>query len=270
MPDTTSGLWNAGDVYRRIALGTWVSATPETLTISATPVPSATVTTYSGYIVYTFTSSGTLNVSDGAPGTADVLMVAGGSSGATNPVSDAANGGAGGKVYAVPGATITANSPIPIVVGGTATASTVGPLSSASGSPGGSGGGGAGSAFTAGSPGGSGPTNDYQTGSNQNYSGGGGGGAFNHSPPLIGSPVGPQPGGAGGATGGGPGGPSYAAFIGPLGAYGNGGSPGTNGTVNTGGGGGGKGAGTSYHPGTSGTGGSGIVVIRFPDSRFTT
>ena len=241
--------------------------------LSTTPGPSATISTYSGYIVFKFTATGTLNVGAGAPGTADALVVGGGSSATnapSNPLGEpSGNGGAGGKVRAIPGTTITASSPIPIVVGGTATASSFGASPSAPGSAGGTGGAGATAALTPGTAGGSGPTNNYETGSNLNYAGGGGGGGVGHTGNPA--PQGTAPGGAGGATGGGSGGPSYPVYVSPFNIYASASSPGSNGTANTGGGGGGRGAAVPFFgAGVNGTGGSGVVIIRFPDSQFRT
>ena len=102
-----------------------------------------------------------------------------------------------------------------------------------SGGGGGAGGpGGNGIPNTAGGPGGVGLANDFRTGSNVYYAGGGGG---------AGHPG--YPNGSGGNGGGGDAGPSLTI----------------NGTANTGGGGGGS----QVSPYVGGTGGSGIVVIRY-------
>lgn len=232
--------------------------------ISSTPGPAATITTYTGYIVFKFTASATLNVGAGAPGTADVLLVKGGSSGSSGqdvsapPPRIGGPGGAGGTVKANPAATITANSPIPVVVGGAATDSTFGPLSSTPGSSGGAGGSGAGPGGIYATSGSNGPTNNYLTGSPQYWSGGGGGGGNNTVPEA----------GSGGSAGGGAGGPGFITprpF--PNGAPYN--NPGSAGAANTGGGGGG-GATDAFVSGGGGAGGSGIVIVRFPDAQFTT
>ena len=222
--------------------------------ISSTPGPAATVTTYSNYIVFKFTASATLNVGAGAPGTADVLLVAGGSPGLGPGSPTAASaGGPGGKVNPVPATTITANSPIPVVVGGASTNSTFGPLSSSSGSSGGAGGLGA-DIFVprGGQPGSNGPTNNFLTGSPQFWSGGGGGGGNTVNF------------GIGGQLGGGNGGAPTGQPLPSGGPFGN---PGAAGTANTGGGGGGA---SLAWGGSGGSGGSGIVVVRFPDTEFTT
>lgn len=241
---------------------------PSVILLSATPGPSATISTYSGYIVFKFTATGTLNVGAGAPGTADVFVVAGGATGSPSPGGTVASGGNGGSRTASPAFTITANTPIPVVVGGTATDSTFGPVTSSGGTAGGAGG--TSIVFpptgTTGSPGGDGPTNDYETGSAQNY---GGGGGASGSSSTWNSPV---PGGAGGLSGGGYGGSSGGNAPRPSGLFPTPGSAGGAGTANTGGGGGGGG-----YPGppgggvwAGGTGGSGVVIVRFPNTQFRT
>lgn len=232
----------------------FTSGGPSIVLLSATPGPSATISTYSGYIVFKFTATGTLNVGAGAPGTADVFVVAGGASGDGFSTT---LGGAGGSRTESPAFTITANSPIPVVVGGTATNSTFGPVTSS----GGTGGGSAGAA--GGGTGGNGPSNGYETGSPQAYGGGGGGGGVQTSP------LGYSPGGAGGQSGGGPGGPGGYTAPRPSGFFPVAAVPGTNGTANTGGGGGGGGSGGPA-PTTGGTGGSGVVIVRFPNTQFRT
>lgn len=221
---------------------------PGKILLSSTPGPAATITTYSGYIVFKFTASATLNVGTGSPGTADVFVLAGGSPGGNSFLPNRGGGGGAGGVRAIsPGFSISANSPIPVVVGGASTNSTFGPVTSSGGTSGGTGGapGGVGGA------GGNGPTNEYETGSSQNYGGGGGGGG--------GAPF--RLGGPGGSSGGGPGG------LGTTGGFA--GNPGSGGGTNTGGGGGGGGYGTAPI-GFGGSGGSGIVIVRFPDSQFRT
>jgi hypothetical protein len=257
------GRWPVGSVYEARLDGTWVSATPEQVTISATPGPSATVSTYSGYIVFKFTASGTLNVGAGNPGTADVFVVAGGATGGSSFLrpdgSESGTGGAGGARTASPAFSITANTPIPVVVGGTATNSTFGPVTSSGGTSGGAGGAGIyNGAPTPPNPGSNGPTNNYETGSPQNYGGGGGSGAV-----MVGTS-----GGSGGASGGGAGanGPTLRPF--PLGGP----IPGADavaGTANTGGGGGGGSIPVPTRP-FGAAGGSGVVIVRFPDTQFKT
>jgi len=245
--------------------------------ISASPAPSATVTTYSGYIVFKFTASGTLNVGVGTPGTADAFVLGGGFSGGPGSNSPlpgtGGSGGAGGRRVASPAVSITSNTPIPVTVGGAASNSSFGPVSSAPGPTGGGGGGGGFGAQPSppsyqqgfpGSPGGGGPANDYETGTPVAYGGGGGGGggaSFNFNVP--------NPGGGGGSTGGGAGGRGATYYGPPFTQYP--GAPGGAGTANTGGGGGaGGGSSTSgISQGSGAAGGSGAVIIRFPNTQFT-
>ena len=99
--------------------------------------------------------------------------------------------------------------------------------------------------------GGAGATNAYRTGSNVTYAGGGGGGNA-----TDGTNYGTASGsGAGGAGGGGDGGGHGANSVASAR------SVGQNATANTGGGGGGGSGGTPQYNG--GSGGSGIVVIRY-------
>lgn len=227
---------------------------PNVIILSATPGPSATITTYSGYIVFKFNATGTLNVGAGSPGTADVFVVGGGSTGATTVNnSNGSQGGNGGLRSNSAGFTITSNTPIPVVVGSTASASSFGPITSSGGTAGGTGG-----LFP--TPAGDGPTNNYETGTAQNYGGGGGGGGFGGFPPF-----GQQ---GGGSSGGGSGGAAATLRPNPQGGpYG--GTAGSPGTANTGGGGGG-GGGQSNATLPGGTGGSGVVIVRFPDTQFGT
>lgn len=237
--------------------------------LSATPGPSATITTYSGYIVFKFNATGTLNVGAGTPGTADVFVVGGGSSGANGTPGDAelgGTGGTGGSRNESPAVAIIANSPIPIVVGSTATASSFGPLSSSGGTSGGAGG----ISYSAvpAQPGSNGPSNSYETGSPQQYGGGGGGGGASRPSPYLNFST--LSGGSGGLSGGGSGGSGGARRTpNPLFGDRTPGTPGIPGVANTGGGGGGGGANFPVgQPG--GTGGSGVVIARFPDTQFRT
>lgn len=245
--------------------------------LSATPGPSATITTYSGYIVFKFNATGTLNVGAGTPGTADVFVVGGGSSGGRpNPsfTTYGADGGNGGLRSSSPGFSIPSNTPIPIVVGSTSTASSFGPVTSSGGSTGGTGGIGGGNSpsptIATGGNGGNGPTNDYETGSPQTYGGGGGGGGG--QTPVFSTPAGG--GGSGGSSGGGAGGYGGKTAPTPSGLDGPGGGPGSPGVANTGGGGGGGGSAGkpvgTFPVGGDGSGGSGVVIARFPDTQFRT
>ena len=251
--------------------GTLTSYGP--ITVGFSPPTAATRTPYTGYFSLEFTSSGTLTLSGSGGGAAvDMLLVGGGFTGGNgytvnyphpNPAysygySYAGGGAPGGKVSQTAG--FLDITPYPVVVGSTASDSTLGTYSSASGSIYGGGGGAGYFLYTAygtgvysASPGGSGFPNTYKTGSPLVYGGGGGGGGITPG----------YPGGSGGAGGGGPGGL---------------GSSGTPGTANTGGGGGGHGPYTGS-PGVKGgqpfpvsspggAGASGVVIIRFPTERF--
>ena len=102
-----------------------------------------------------------------------------------------------------------------------------------------------------GGTGGAGIANDYRTGSTQYYAGGGGGAGGNNwgapsSPNWGGGSPGPGGGGSGGAS------PSGSVLPGLPNSQ-----EGTDGTANTGGGGGGG------MPASFGSGGSGVVIIRY-------
>ena len=207
------------------------------------------------YTVHTFLSTGTTNFTVFSTATVDILLVGGGASGISNgPSTPYGAGGNAGQVrttsttlnigqylvtvggggignqtgsFAAGGNTSIVGS-INVSFASTATGATSGGGSSPNG--GGSGAGSAGS----GNNGGSGVSNNYSTGISTYY--GGGGGAYN-----------PDVSNGTGGTGGG-------------------GSAGVSATPNTGGGGGGNGdrytTGGTYYP--SGSGGDGIVVIRYP------
>ena len=213
--------------------------------------------TYGGtaYTVHTFLSTGTTNFTVFSTANVDILLVGGGASGISNgPSTPYGAGGNAGQVQTT-STTLTIGQYLVTVGGGgignqtgsfaaggntsivgsinvsfasTATGATSGGGSSPNG--GGSGAGSAGS----GNNGGAGVANNYSTGISTYY--GGGGGAYN-----------PDVSGGTGGTGGG-------------------GSAGVSATPNTGGGGGGNGdrytTGGTYYP--SGSGGDGIVVIRYP------
>jgi len=252
------------------------------------------------YRVHTFTSSGTLSVTQS--GSVEVLVVAGGGGGGNN---HAGGGGAGGYIYR-DGYQINDGSTITVTVGagGASPVLNSDPVTNGNNSVFGT--------LTAIGGGGGGSRNDSSNNSpgNNGGSGGGGGGSQdiypgNHVPGNGTSGQGNNGGyginilggGGGGASavgtigaynstggnggngiqfnlngtstyyaGGGGGGynPVYGGGNGGLGGGGNGGilqfDQGTPGTVNTGGGGGGGGAG-----GTQGSiGGSGIVLVRYP------
>jgi hypothetical protein len=209
---------------------------------------------------------------------AEFFIVGGGGRGAAANGNSAAGGGGGGgytnyqsSVTLSPGTTYT------VTVGGAGTGSSIGAYtaeagSNASGTTGGNGGsgGGAGMSASPGYYGGAGGTNGgngNKTTQNTNtagtgqgtttyntwsgsiyYSGGGGGGTYGYG----------FAGGAGGVNGGGSGG---------NGAGGNIGQKGNPGTANTGGGGGGVGSDSAGNGGSNwGLGGSGICMMRYPDS----
>jgi hypothetical protein len=252
------------------------------------------------YRVHTFTSSGTLSVTQS--GSVEVLVVAGGGGGGNN---HAGGGGAGGLIFDNSYYVINNQSiAVTIGAGGTSPVLNTSPVTNGNNSVFGTltaiGGGGGGSrndsnnnspGNNGGSGGGGGGSQDIYTGNHVpgngtsgqgnnggygiNILGGGGGGAS-----AVGT-VGAynSTGGNGGNgiqfnlngtstyyAGGGGGGynPLYGGGNGGLGGGGNGGiqqfDQGTPGTANTGGGGGGGGAG-----GTQGSiGGSGIVIVRYP------
>lgn len=242
----------------------FTSGGPSLVLLSATPGPSATISTYSGYIVFKFTATGTLNVGAGAPGTADVFAIGGGASGSPGVPTQPgiSNGGSGSMNISSPAFTITANSPIPVVVGSTGSSSSFGPLSSSSPTALDAGAG----AGAYSNVGGDGRENSYETGSPQRYGGGGGSGG------LAGFA-----GGAGGAGGGGSGGAGGLDRPNKQNSYGSPDIPpgnGNAGTANTGSGGGGGGATPTNSPpsngGSGGSGASGVVIVRFPTTQFRT
>jgi hypothetical protein len=247
-----------------------------------------------GYVIHTFTNSGTLNIP--VPASADVLVVAGGGAGGTT----IAGGGGGGGLLYTNLFSITASSNYSVVVGvGGVNANVAGASGwiqggsgsnsqfgtaliaygggggggweSGNGIQGGSGGGGANSgAGGANSPSGQGYPGRASVGGAP--AGGGGGASSQGSIPTTGQS------GTGGAglpygisglsiyyAGGGGGGAGNGAALGAGGLGGGGaGGPttGVDGTNGLGGGGGGGGYnGTGYN---GGNGGSGIVIVRYP------
>ena len=247
-----------------------------------------TITTYSGYRVHTFTSSGAITFNKS--GTVDVLVVAGGGAGGTN----GGGGGAGGYRLVTNNTVASGSLTVTIGSGGsgksyscalgysgnnsvfngiTSNGGGVGG-SCAAGASGGSGGGGGYTGTNIAVAGGSGTSGQGNNGGIGNsttagYGGGGGAGAVGQGG------TGANAGGVGlqnnyrtGSNiyyaGGGGGGRQQGS---PAGSGGTGGGGNGNtveqtayhATVNTGGGGGGSGGGS----GVSGNGGSGIVVIRY-------
>ena len=252
---------------------------------------------YSGqYTIHKFTSNGTFTVS--SPISVDALVVGGGGGGGNNTggLAGAGGGGAGGYIYQT-SFPIAANS-YAVTIGGGGAASTNGANSSFStliaygggaggdsnygwgegGSNGGSGGGAGWPGYYTlatyyGGTGSQGYNGGYSIGGPGQGNGGGGGGAG-----AAGVNATPLPGNGGvglanSITGtsvyyaGGGGGGAYNGIggTGGLGGGGNGGGPGaavaTNGAPNTGGGGGGSGY--ALWVALAGSGGSGIVVIRY-------
>jgi hypothetical protein len=234
-----------------------------------------------GYVVHTFTSSGTLNIP--VPASADVLVVAGGGGGGA---VYSGGGGAGGLIYsnAFP---VAANSSYTVTVGSggagsvsyynvppatSGSNSTFGALIALGGGRGGVDGVGPSSGGSGGGGGGGSATNGAAA--TQPSSGSGG---FGNSGGKGGYPLnfGGGGGGAGSAGGNGPGGNGLQYSIsgtaswyagggggwGALGGSGIGGSGvsanGTAGAINTGSGGGGA------NGGNGGAGGSGIVIVRY-------
>jgi hypothetical protein len=229
-----------------------------------------------GYVVHTFTNSDTLNIP--VPASADVLVVGGGGGGGGNPGGSwGAGGGAGGLIYSN-AFSIAANSNYTVTVGvgggasstpgGTGTNSVFGSLTAL----GGGGGGGAGAAGGSGGgawsgAGGSGQQPGSSSGGYGNNGGGGPGGGGGGA-------------GAAGGSGYGPGGIGREYSISGVAAYyAGGGDPAGNNSVVLGGGGragvigavngvantGGGGAGCQQNLGVApGSGGSGIVIVRYP------
>lgn len=255
-----------------------------------------TIADIGGFRIHTFTNGGTFNVTNG--GYIEYLIVAGGGGGQTNvgnPTSTGGGGGgAGGYLMGIEEVSI-ANYPVVVGSGGTnagdATAqggdssvfskTAIGGGRSGSrwlpavggGSGGGSGytdyatpglgvagqgfsGGASVGAYNFGGGGGGGAMGPGQSGST--VSGGSGGVGFNSS--ISGTSVG-YCGGGGGAIGGSVAGNEGLATHGG-GDGGSGVKSGSDAQPNTGGGGGGAPS-TNYSTGISGSGGSGIVIIRY-------
>jgi hypothetical protein len=250
------------------------------------------------YRVHTFTSSGTLTVTNA--GKMEVLSVAGGGGGSGNFYDDGAGGGGGGLIYNTDYSVTTGNKTVTIGAGGaasdggqggdggnsvfdslTAIGGGGGAGHRGAGRAGGSGGGSAGQyGGTDNAIGGAGTLGQgFDGGTAKGYSGSGGGGAS-----AIGVPAEWGFGGNGGNGrgisilgtftyyAGGGGGYGYSTSpastaTGGLGGGGNGGNPSpltpTAGGANTGGGGGGgRTSGQIPFVGTA-SGGSGIVIVRY-------
>ena len=245
-----------------------------------------TITTVGGYKIHTFTSSGTLTVTNGT-GSVDYLVVAGGGGGA-----GASHGGAGGAGGLLTGTGVSlsagsfsitvgaggASSPTIGVVGENSIFSTFTALGggyggkSSAGGAGGSGGGGGWNGVGGAGTVGQGYAGGTASASGSNYGTGGGGGAgavggngtsttagnggVGLSNSYSGSAVMYAGGGGGGTYNGG------TVGVGGLGGGGAGSTTSvpTAGTANTGGGAGGYGGSAA---GAGAAGGSGIVIIRY-------
>jgi len=192
----------------------------------------------------------------GSPSVFSTITSAAGGSGAPGGGGTAGSGGSGGGGSGVPGTPAPAGG----TAGGAGNTPPVSPPQGQPGAPGGnynrlgSGGGGAGAAGAVQGPGGIGQYS-FITGVPQAFSGGGGyGGAGQEGYP-------------GGGAGGQPyttTGPSYVLFGAGLGTGLNYGAVGGSGSANTGGGAGGGGSWCGAPGGhAGGTGGSGVVVIRY-------
>jgi len=272
-----------------------ISTSTNTCQFSTTLGGSAvTFTNSTGSGTHTAVTQRAFNVYAGAPDTVEYLVVAGGGAGGGDSGTASGNGGggAGGLLtasnYAVAtgtALTITvgaggAGAPTAIAINGsnsvfgniTATGGGGGAYySNGIGGTGGSGGGGGADSGA----GGAGTSGQGNAGGRGNTSSGGGGGGAG-SPPVQG--IGGVRGGGGGTglcstitgtrvfyAGGGGGSSGYVEGAGGAGGGGTGANTttkfGVSGTANTGGGGGGQTNGSSS---PSGSGGSGIVIIRYP------
>jgi len=261
-----------------------------------------TITYADGYVIHTFTSSGTFEITAGADDI-EYLVVGGGGAGGTT----SGGGGGGGGLLTGTVSRSTGSYTVTVGAGGTVNTSagyggnpggnsvfdtvtaTGGGGSRGTqndhGGAGGSGGGGTGSgsgAYNTGGPGteGQGFDGGDGRGSGSAYPSGGGGGAGEVGANFSGTTIagdggdGVQSSINGTATyygGGGGGGVYYNNTAGAGGAGGGGaggknGAAGTAGTANTGGGGGGGGSNGTNHP-AGGAGGSGIVIVRYEDPR---
>ena len=254
-------------------------------------ITGGTITTYSGYKVHTFLSTGTLTIEGGSV-TVDYLLVAGGGGGYNNGWG---GGGGAGGMRAVTSQTLTEGSyTVSVGAGGahssngtnttfnsiTVTGGGAGGPKDTAGSAGGSGGGGGGDQATAGG-GSTAYGNNGGAGKDlapEGGAGGGGAGAVGHDGISDGTAAGGvgavnnyrtgsnvyYAGGGGGSLGRPDLSGDYTTAVGGNGGGGAGGQRnglgitgvnGVAGTANTGGGGGGN--------GTSNSGGSGIVIVRY-------
>lgn len=300
----TANLWNSTAAINSVTLfpyyGSWVTGSTFYL-YGLTQVPvivGGTETISGGWKYHTFTSTSSLRVVEA--GQVEYLVVAGGGSGG---VRHNGGGGAGGFLTGrvTPAA---ANYTITVGAGGAGwpvdTANTPGVqgsnssafgLTAIGGGGGANGVGGSGGGGNAGQSGGAGTAGQGNAGGAgvggggpETYAGGGGGGANAAGSSAGGSPAGSGAGGAGREwptgsnryyAGGGAGGLYDLGGTAAVGGIGGGGSsvkatatPAGSGAVNSGGGGAGSsfsnaGSPTPYNQ-ASGSGGSGIVIIRYP------
>ena len=260
------------------------------------------VTTDGNYWYHAFTNTGAFTPLK--PLTADILVIAGGGGGAgqNTAAGGSGGGGAGGLLYFASQSLTTTNYTCTVGSGGPGGSSssngTVGVDSrfgaltlvkgggygakGGSGTTGGNGGSGGGGAYggtpTAGGSPTSGQGNAGGNGTSYQFSGGGGGAgaAGSSQTPGVGSSAYSSWGLATGTgqnvagtvyyAGGGAGAGGTTATAGGYGGGATAGLSGTapSGTANTGGGGGGGGDSYSYGSTTGGTGGSGIVIVRYP------
>ena len=267
---------------------------------SAITATGGTITDVGGYRIYTFTSSGTFNVTSGSANVEYLIVAGGGGGGGIGSIgTGGAGGGGAGGVLTGNVSVSTGSYTVTIGAGGTAgvsgTDGGTGGNSSFAGVSAAGGGGGAssGAADNNGVAGGSGGGGRYTgTGGSgtagQGYAGGNGTGSSNDGAgggggaSQLGSNGSANDGGKGGnglastisgssvTYGGGGGGGAYVTGTGGAGGAGGGGSApssrgvGGAGSANTGGGGGGATGSSSGSAYSGGAGGSGIVIIRYP------
>lgn len=206
---------------------------------SGITVTGGTETIDGSYTIRTFTSSGTLSVTNGTLTGVNVLIVGGGANGQRGGMDYGGAGGNGGQVVSLTNQSITGD--VAVVIGVSNQASSFG-LSSAL--AGGGATGGASVYWGLGNPGANGVTSSI-TGTTIYYGGGGGAGSFNGV------------GANGGLGGGGKGGDSTEDGSSWGTCY-----NGVAGLANTGGGGGGSGAeGVNWCDNVPG--GSGVVIVRY-------
>lgn len=299
VPSTVYNVVSAGNVVvlSLVNANGTVSSNTQSTTVISYPT-GGTIVTSGGYRYHTFTSSGTFTVYSGYTPSIQTIVVAGGAGGGT-PGQGSGGGGAGGFRYSSLGAIGATSYTVTVGGGGGAGGNGGGSsFSSASATGGGTGGtfkangSGGGSGGGAGRDGGSGGAGTSGQGNNGGYatagsccSGSGGGGAGAAGANGVASDCGPA---AAGRAGGGSGTNSYSSWAsatgtgasgyyagggggawetggptpggaggGGYGGYQNQGGAGS-GTANTGGGGGG-----GHYGCPAGSGGSGIVIIRY-------